>query len=126
MTWLLFLFALELGYTPNMGVLQYKPFEYYDEPIFYTQLDCELLFFNHVFIGGGIRTYIVPSGSYFNYSPNTIVYDFKAGLRFKYFEAGINHRCFHPTFPYLPFYQQRITGLEGAYDEVYIRITNKR
>lgn len=126
MTWLLFLFAMELGYTPNVGVLQYEPLGIYTNTIFYTKLECEVILFKHIFIGGGVRTYVTPSDSYFNYSPNAVVYDFKVGLQFKGFEAGLKHRCFHPTFPYYPFRKQKLTGLEGSYDELYIRLTNKQ
>ena len=126
MNLLIFLFAFEFGYTPNIRVLQYEPSDCYYELIMYTELECEIFLFNFIFCGGGVRTYITPHNSFFNYAPNTTVYDFKFGLRFKGLEIGGRHRCFHPTFPYLPFYKQELKGLEGSFDELYIRLTNKQ
>lgn len=126
MDWLVFLFALELGWSPQLGVLQYEPYQaVYAEDIMYTELQAELEFFGFLFAGGGVKTYITPSGK-FNFAPNTTIYDFKAGLRLSIFEVGWRHRCFHPTFPYQPIFNQELTGLEGGYDEVYLRISNHR
>jgi len=131
MNWLTLFFALELGLVPQVGVLMYEPIEtFYLEGAFYTRLETELLIFNMLFVGGGVRTYIIPSNNGYTFTPNTTVYDFKTGLRFKdindsILELGWRHRCFHPTIAYLPLFEQEIKGMEGSYDKVYIRIQGR-
>ena len=133
MNWIALFFALELGLVPQAGVLMYEPVEKFNvEWAFYTELEAEILVFNMLFAGGGVRTYITPGSSDYTFAPNTTVYDFGAGLRFKdtdfpvlliqSLELGWRHRCFHPTIAYLPIFEQEIKGMEGSYDEVYIRV----
>lgn len=127
MSWLALFFALELGIAPNIGVLQYQPEAAIasEWEVGYTQLETELELFNLLFIGGGVRTYITPGSSGRTFTPNTTVYDFCTGLRRSPIEIGWRHRCFHPTVPYLPVFQQQITGLEGGYDEIYLRFEGR-
>ncbi len=124
MNWLAFFFALELGVVPHAGVLMYEPDERsVIEGAFYTELEAEVLIFNTLFAGGGVRTYVTTSGDDYTFAPNATVYDFGAGLRFRdTIELGFRYRCFHPTFPYLPILMQELKGMEGSYNEIYIRI----
>jgi len=133
MNWIALFFALELGLVPQAGVLMYEPVETFDvEWAFYTELQAEILVFNMLFVGGGVKTYVTPGNSGYTFAPNTSVYDFGTGLRFKdtdfpvlliqSLELGWRHRCFHPTIAYLPIFGQEIKGMEGSYDEVYIRV----
>lgn len=66
-----------------------------------------------------------PGSSGWTFAPNTTVYDFRAGLRRGPVELGWRHRCFHPTLPYLPLRDQQITGLEGSFDEIYLRLSGR-
>jgi len=127
MTWLALIFALECGIAPQIGVLQYEPREALvsDWEIGYAQLEAEVELFGILFAGGGVRTYITPHGGITNWSPNTSVYDWRLGARWKWLELGWRHRCFHPTVPYLPSLNQEITGLEGSYDELYFRLEGR-
>ena len=131
MNWIVLLFALELGIVPQAGVLMYEPVERFAmEGAFYTELEAEVLIFDMLFAGGGVRTYIVPGRGDFTFSPNTTVYDFGIGLRFRdindsLLELGWRHRCFHPTIAYLPIFGQEIKGMEGSYDELYIRVQGR-
>ena len=44
MTWVVFLFALELGIVPQAEVLMYEPVEtFFMEGAFYTELEAEIL-----------------------------------------------------------------------------------
>lgn len=124
MDWLVFLFALELGISPQIGVLQYEPLEVdtYEWGVAYTQLEAEVQLFDVLFAGGSVRTYILPADGWLSWSPNTTVYDWRCGLRWRFAELGWRHRCFHPTIPYQPILNQVVTGIEGAYDELYIRL----
>ena len=124
MNWLTLFFALELGLVPQAGVLMYEPEEaFFMEGAFYTELEAEVLVFNTLFVGGGIRTYITSGHTGFTFSPNSTIYDFGTGIRFKdTLELGWRDRCFHPTIAYLPIFKQEIKGMEGSYDEIYIRI----
>ena len=126
MTWLTLIFALELGLAPQVGVIQYVPTEIavHEWEIGYTDLQAEVELFGVLFAGGGVRTYITPAGN-LNFSPNTTVYDWRLGLRYEALELGWRHRCFHPTVPYLPLLQPEITGLEGSYDELYLRFEGR-
>jgi len=131
MNWIVLLFALELGIVPQAGVRMYEPEEIFTAAgAFYTELEAEVLVFDTLFAGGGVRTYIIPGGSGYTFTPNTTVYDFGIGLRFKdindsLLELGWRHRCFHPTIAYLPIFEQEIKGMEGSYDEVYIRVQGR-
>lgn len=127
MSWLAFIFALELGIAPNIDVLQYQPAALVTSEweIGYTQLEAEIQLFDLLFAGGGVRTYIIPGSSGHSFSPNTTIYDFSTGFRRGPLEIGLRHRCFHPTVPYLPVFGQKITGLEGSYDEIYVRLEGK-
>jgi len=127
MNWLVFFFALELGIVPQAGVLMYEPYEAFEmKGALYTELEAEVLMFNVLFVNGGVRTYVTPNNNDFNFSPNSTVYDFGAGLRFKdTIELGWRHCSFYPIFPYLPVYEHQMKGMEGAYDEIYLRIEGK-
>ena len=127
MNWLALFFALELGIVPQAGVLMYEPEKsFFMEGAFYTELEAEVLLFDILFAGGGVRTYVTPGNGSYTFSPNTTVYDFKVGMRFKdTLELGWRHRCFHPTIAYLPIFEQEIKGMEGSYDEIYIRIQGR-
>jgi len=127
MSWLALFFALELGLVPQAGVLMYEPEEVFKiEGTLYTQLEAEVLILNTLFIGGGVRTYVTPGNGEFNFSPNNSVYDFGVGFRFKdTVELGWRHRCFHPSFPYLSFNDRELSGVEGSYDEVYVRFSSE-
>lgn len=128
MTWLTLFFALELGFIPQAGILMYEPSEAFTfGGAFYTELEAEIMLFDILFAGGGVRTYVTPGSNRFNFSPNNAIYDFRAGLRFgDNVEVCWWHRCFHPSFPYLSFNDHKLSGVEGSYDEVYVRFTNKR
>ena len=127
MNWLALFFALELGIVPQAGVLMYEPEEaFFMEGAFYTELEAEVLLFDVLFVGGGVRSYITPGHTGFTFSPNSTIYDFGAGVRFKdTLELGWRHRCFHPTIAYWPIFEQEIKGMEGSYDEVYLKIKGK-
>lgn len=124
MNWLTLFFALELGLVPQAGVLMYEPVEaLFMKGVLYTELEAEVLLFDVIFAKGGVRTYVVPNRDDYGFSPNSTIYDFGAGLRFKnMLELGWRHRCFHPTIAYLPIFEQEIKGMEGSYDEVYLRM----
>ena len=126
MNWLALIFALELGVAPNVGVLQYEPrsHDYSRWEIGYTELSAEVELFDLLFAGGGVRTYVTPAEG-LNFSPNTTVYDFRAGLRRGPVEIGWRHRCFHPTIAYLPLMDVQMAGLEGGYDELYLRFSGR-
>ena len=128
MTWLTLFFALEIGVTPQVGLVSYtEPIEYdnLDWGVFYTELDAEVQLFRYLFAGGTMRTYMVPSEG-INFSPRYNVYDLRAELRWQVLEAGWRHRCFHPMITYQPLLDVEIQGIEGGYDEVYLRVEVKR
>ena len=128
MTWLALFFAFEMGVVPQVGIIAYpEPFEHdvIEWGVLYTQLEMEALLFGHVFLGGSVRTYVLPTEG-IDFSPRSSVYDFHAGLRWRMLEAGWRHRCFHPMMPYLPVLDVELHGVEGGYDELYVRIEVER
>lgn len=128
MNWLIFLFAFEFGVSPQVGILAYNETISADSleyGVYYTQLEAEAELWEHLFISGSIRTYILPSGTV-NFSPREVVYDFSIGMRWQPFEFGWRHRCFHPIMPYLPTLDIDVRGIEGGYDEIYLRVEVKR
>lgn len=129
MTWLALLFAFEVGMTPQVGMLAYNETisaDAIEYGIYYTQLEAEMQFWQLLFIGGAVRTYIVPGNSDYTFSPRYSSYDFTAGLRYKMLELGWRHRCFHPMMPYMPILDVDVRGIEGWYDELYLRVEVER
>ena len=125
MTWLVFLFAFEAGIAPNIEAINYnQPMEcdIIEWGVFYTDLSCEVVLWDTLFAGGGVRTYVVPSHG-IHFSPRNSVFDFTAGLQWRMLEVGWRHRCFHPMMPYSPILE--VHGIEGGYDELYFRIEGR-
>lgn len=118
---------------PLNGWVMYETDVYTAEEMqYYTELDAEVLLFEHIFIGGAVttrsRTAREKYGIPYNFSPFTDEYLFKAGIRFGNVEIGFRHLCTHPVIPYINSVRQvnrtPIT-YEGAYEEIYLRFEGR-
>jgi len=126
MNWLILLYFIELGYSPfydSRNIFEEDNTRIRIENTYYITLDSEVVVLNYLFIGGAVKTYILGSDNY-NYFPFEADYLFKAGLRFKNLELGFRHFCLHPVRPYEMYYEPQGTT-DGAYEEFYIRLSNK-
>ena len=122
MNWLVLFFVLELGWMPN------GDFDLYENPLgldpkysAYTELDAEVQLFGLLFVGGGIKTTVWHFRSY-KFFPHKAVYNFRFGARYGLLELGFRHYCIHPVIPY---FSNPHAIWEGAYEEVYLKISNK-
>jgi len=141
MTWLALAFALELGFVPQGGfmaferepqVFEYEGSYYYPvsvgtvqlPPMFYADLQAEVILFGWMFAGGGVKVPIAWNGETWTFSPSATYYDFRAGVRFKGVEMFWRHRCNHPQWTYMYAYLPS-EWKEGAFDEIAIRFSGR-
>ena len=123
MSWLLFIFALEIGIIPSGTFMMYEmPAEIVHDQSAYIQMEAELLFFDLLFVGGSIRTYVWKDEEGISFWPWRDGYLFNAGIRYKFVELGFRHYCTHPVIPYAYPVQM---NWEGAYEEIYLRFEGK-
>ena len=128
MNWLIFLFAIELGFAPSYGSLNITegvPDFMLTEQVGYVQMDAEVEMFDFLFVGGSMKTYIQGTSDITNYHPFELDSFFNAGLRFGDMELGWRHLCLHPVRPLEIVYNSN-TSTDASYDEYYIRMEIKR
>jgi len=130
MTWLTFIFALELGFLPKGDLVMYDSWLFDVCPISYsayTDMEAEVVILDTFFAGGGVRTSIwqlTTDNGDFSFFPHKAVYSFFAGARYRTFEIGFRHFCIHPVVPYFPITWPNPIW-EAAYEELYLRISNR-
>ena len=126
MNWLLLFFAFEMGALPSYELRSYEDLDntVIDNFSMYTQLEVEAVIFDYFFVSGGIKTSVFPRGDRLGFVPYESDYIFGAGIRMENIEIGYRHLCIHPTLPYRWFLIPSVT-YDGAYDEVYLRISNR-
>lgn len=125
MTFLALIFALEIGWLPNGGFVLYQVPAVLDvSGNFYTDLQAEVWAWDHLYIGGGIKTFIWDEDGEWTFWPHSTLYNFGAGLRFGILTVGWRHFCAHPVMPYSILYDPELRG-EGAWDEVFVRVSGK-
>jgi len=126
MNWLMFLFALELGWLPSGSFVMYErgPESVYMGGSFFTDLEAGFLLFNHFYIGGGIKTIMFRSAKGLIFDPQAVDYKFEYGLRFGIVDIFFRHHCIHPIMTYMYWYNAELIW-EGWYNEIGIRIEGK-
>jgi len=120
---LMFIFYLEVGYIPDQGI--YVPeCKARVESIWYLDMDAYIEW-HFIWLSVGMKTYSWASGwggSMPSFWPARIDYRCSFGLVAGPVRIGIRHLCSHSVDPY-----RRITdGVDGFYDEIFLRISNKR
>jgi len=130
MNWLIFLFALELGWLPQGNFAMYNVSDRFMKvyPVKYTayvDMEAEVVMFNTLFAGGSVRTSVWQFDSdSWTYFPHKAVYGFFAGVKTRKVEVGFRHYCIHPVIPFFGCVEPKPIW-EGSYEEVYIRVTNR-
>lgn len=124
MNWLIFLFVFEVGFLPHGDFIMYEELELVPvQYSLYTDLQAEVVISNLLFIGGGVRTGMWYHDGY-TFFPHRTSYNFQMGIRRGMVEVGIRHYCFHPVTPFFALLDYGALW-EGAYEEIYLRISNQ-
>jgi len=123
MSWLVFVFALEVGLFPNNSFIMYQPNPAYviDAVGFYTDLEASMESYGF-YVGGGMRCYFWKDRDPLDFYPYQMTFSFDAGWRNEFFEIGFRHYCMHPVVPWLALTEAPECQWEGSYDEMFIRI----
>lgn len=117
---LIFTFFLELGWIPDQGL--YLPESQMEvRNVYYVDLDATVRYL--VFwLQLGMKNYSWPSGwtaAGLSFWPARTDYRCSFGLTYGLLTIGLRHLCSHTVDPY-----RRVTdGVDGWYDELFLRIT---
>lgn len=126
MNWLIFLFAIELGYNPaGVSVIWNEDYKESRQEItntYYSQFEGELILFEHIGIGSTIKVNSIFKNLR-NWAPFSI--DFLTRVRFFYddFEIGARFFCGHPIQTWSTFDTDH--RMEGWYSQLYARYEAK-
>jgi len=126
MDWLIFIFAIELGYNPSGSFIIWEGDTFQDstyiDQTFYSQLEVEMILFNLIGIGTETRINMF-NKNIINWSPFNIRFLIFTHAFFYGFDIGIRFFCTHPIVPYAEY--ESDFYLEGWYRELYIRYEAK-
>ena len=124
-----FEYEFEVGWIPQNGWILYNPTQsdIYSTVNLYTNFEAELLFFDLIFVGGGMRNtfFYAGEGNSIDFSPYEMYFNFTLGLKTENFEIGYRHMCAHPLIAYAHPEQLSNRIIEGSYDELYIKFKGK-
>lgn len=127
MNWLILLYFIELGYSPFYESLNSLPADnsyVRNENVFYITFDVEIVIFDHLSIGGAVKTYFQNQIDDYSFYPFEADYLLKAKFKYKILELGFRHFCLHPVRPYEMYYPSQ-GSTDGSYEEFYIRISSE-
>jgi hypothetical protein len=122
MNWLILSAFIQLGMMDGVATL-------YDSPLFNT-IEYNPMYatlgvegdIGHIFVKGSIRNVFLPFNQGNGFVPQQDVYQLGAGIRYKLFEIGWVHTCYHPVVPYMEYYGFIVKpGTEGGSDDFYVR-----
>ena len=120
---LIFTFYLEVGWIPSQDILVPES-EMAVEDVFYFDMN-GYLEWHFLWLEAGMKAYSWPVGwesAMPDFWPARIDYRCALGFLIGPVRAGIRHLCSHSVDPY-----NRITdGVDGSYDEIFLRISNER
>jgi hypothetical protein len=126
--WVLIVLSLEMGYFPQGFIhYAYDPGKYIQRDLksgFYAQFDIEIFVFQYFFIRGSLNNKFDKLKEEIMFSPDHDIYLISLGAQYKGFEIGYAHKCYHPIFPFSPFYSTRdnIVLIEGTFDTLYMKV----
>jgi len=99
---------------------------------YYLELGVDLYFIDLFFIKGSINNLFHAHKTKLIFYPDCDRYRIATGIRYKGFEIGFEHFCFHPIFPYSTnnheYNEAEINNnalLEGAYNKFYFNFEVK-
>ena len=122
MTLILFLYSLELGYTPDHYVV-----DTHSAPIYYIEFTPEVVLFDLLHITGSARVdmYDNSSENSINFWPVSVSSLFDIYIEYSVIAIGYRHLCQHPIVPWsIEHYPDQ--SFNQAYDQFYIRLSNKK
>jgi len=120
------IFYIEAGYIPQSQIFTYVSprVEALDENhLFYTDLGATLFFWNVLYVGGSVKTYVWPLAPGI-WSPHKADYLFKVGLRWGIGEVGFRHWCKHPVVPYL-YQRDGFNTIDEVHEEIFIKFEGR-
>lgn len=120
---LVFTFFIEIGWIPDQGI--YVPeCRGRVEDVWYLDMNAYLEW-HFLWLETGIKTYSWPSGWGYampSFWPARIDYRCSFGFILPPIRVGMRHLCSHSVDPY-----RRITdGVDGFYNEIFLRVSNER
>lgn len=115
----------QVAYLPewniNYGINEY---EYENLQLNHAyQIEFKLDFYikNIFFLKGSIKNIFHKEKNKLSFYPDCDEYTIACGIRYKKFEIGYEHMCFHPIFPYSANNQEVNNALlEGNYNKLYL------
>jgi hypothetical protein len=122
MSWLAFVFALEMGWLPLGSFHLYEPMVGTAEPAteFYADLGARAVFWDRLYLGGSVRTNFADQRYMPDFKPLSALYLFEAGYKHDWLQVGWRHYCTHPVPALVGGSFARLW--EGGYEEVFVRI----
>lgn len=124
LAWLSLAFAIEVGVTPQSSwqAVTLEGYEQYCGGVtVYTQLDFSISAWGHFFLKGFVRTDTQPEAIN-SFDPYASSYEVSFGYQRGGVEIGFRHWCKHPVATYVLNRTDILPNLEGAYEEVYLRL----
>lgn len=125
MSWLVFAFALQLGYIPEATAIMYQPPPRVENVLEQglVSFDAEARLFKTFYVGGSVGIPVWQAGE-LSFWPSELQSVVRAGVRFGGLEIGWSHLCTHPVMPYQPLYGSQALW-EGFYDEIHIKLSGE-
>lgn len=125
MNWLAIWFALQIGLSPDSGIITYRPPILRSfENVISTQFEVELRAFDSLFLGGSVRTEITKLNDSTTFTPTLSGYSTWGGVRIGGFEAGGIWTCEHPTAPYYSL-RHPVINWDGWWWELYVKVSGE-
>lgn len=112
-----------------LGLLPFYSFFFYQNQIIkdpgnaqYLQMGINLEY-KGLFIEGFYQNTFYSTNKDLSFCPDNDIYSFNIGYRKDYAEIGYRHVCSHPVIPYVFKYKDIKIFQEGAWDEIYIKLS---
>jgi len=122
MSWLAFVLAFQLGWTPQGAFVSYEPPSYVDASNqFYQMAEAKVILFDMVEVGGSIKVQDWICRDQVGFWPNQLDSIFFVDAMFGPVKVGWIHECIHPVVPYQP-YDGIMPSWDGAQDQIYARV----
>lgn len=122
MDWFALFLMIEFGISPDSDLAMYEaPVFVNDQVVFYMDFEVEAVFWEHFYVGGGVKIYAwKEQEGWNNFWPSEANLRAFAGLRFGIFDIGARHYCIHPIIPWLTSFDYQ-PKWEAAHTEFFIR-----
>jgi len=130
---LMFTLFFEMAYLPDFNVyygINEKERDILElDRAYQAEAGIDLTILDYLFVKGSMKVLFHKKKNEIWYYPDCDTWMIGAGFRYSGFEAGIEHMCFHPVFPYSSNGGEwnealinNIAILEGGYTRLYLRL----